>query len=79
MGALFASDTAEGKGWKSTRVKAEFFREQDEVRRIAMNYVQQANKLQEVASTGDQAAIKEQFGETGKACKACHDKYRAEE
>ena len=79
MGALFAPDTGEGKGWKSTRVKAEFFKEQDEVRKIAMNYVQQANKLQEVAATGDLAAIKEQFGDTGKACKACHDKYRAEE
>ena len=31
------------------------------------------------AATGDQAAIKAQFGELGKACKSCHDKYREEE
>ena len=39
----------------------------------------QANELQKVAATGDQAAIKAQFGELGKACKSCHDKYREEE
>jgi len=32
-----------------------------------------------VAAAGDQGAIKAQFGEVGKACKACHDDYRAEE
>ena len=36
----------------------------------------EAAKLAEVAKGGDLAAIKAQFGETGKACKACHDKYR---
>ncbi|NMG74638.1 c-type cytochrome [Aromatoleum diolicum] len=79
MGALFPAGTDKGKGWKDTRVKAEFFKEQDEVRKIAINYIEQTNKLQQVAATGDQAAIKAQFGETGKACKACHDKYRIEE
>lgn len=79
MGALFRPGTEQGTGWKPTRVKANFFQEPDEVRRIAMHYIGQANKLQEVAATGDTAAIKAQFGELGQACKACHDKYRAEE
>ncbi len=79
MGALYAPGTDKGMGWKETRLKPEFFQEQDEVRKIAMNYIQQANALQKVAATGDQAAIKTQFGEVGKACKACHDKYRTEE
>ena len=78
-GALFATGTDQGTGWKPTRLKAEFFQEPDEVRKIALNFAEQANKLQAVAQSGDQAAIKAQFGETGKACKACHDKYRAEE
>jgi cytochrome c556 len=28
---------------------------------------------------GNKDEIKAQFGEVGKACKACHDKYRADE
>ena len=79
MGALYAPGTDKGKGWKETRVKADFFKEQDEVGKIAVNFTQQANKLQQVAAGGDQAAVKAQFGEVGKACKACHDKYRIDE
>jgi len=79
MGALFAPGTDEGTGWKATRLESSFFEEQDKVREIAVNFMQQANKLQEVAAAGDQQAIAVQFGEVGKACKACHDNYRAEE
>ncbi|MGF1545865.1 MAG: c-type cytochrome [Thiotrichales bacterium] len=79
MGALYSPATLDGKGWKQTRLEKKFFDEQDKVREIAMNFVKQANKLQEVAAAGDQKAIATQFGEVGKACKACHDNYRAEE
>lgn len=30
------------------------------------------------AKAGDEAAIKDQFGKTGAACKACHDKYKTD-
>jgi cytochrome c556 len=79
MGALYSPDTLDTVGWKETRLKASFFEEQDKVRDIAVNFVKQANKLQEVAATGDQKAVAAQLGELGKACKACHDGYRAEE
>jgi cytochrome c556 len=79
MGALYAPGTDEGTGWKETRLKPEFFAEQDKVREIAVNFVQQANKLQQVAANGDKAAVVAQFGEVGKACKACHDGYRKPE
>lgn len=79
MGALYPKGSDMGTGWKETRLKPEFFEEPEKVRDIAVNFVQQANKLQEVAAAGDQAAIKAQFGEVGKACKACHDDYRKEE
>lgn len=79
MGALYAPDTLGATGWKETRLKPSFFEEQGKVREIALNFVQQANKLREVAAGGDQAAIAAQLGELGKACKACHDGYRAEE
>ena len=79
MGALYAPGTDKGIGWHETRLKPAFFKEQAEVGKIAKNFVMQANELQKVAATGDQAAIKAQFGELGKACKSCHDKYREEE
>lgn len=79
MGALYAPGTDKGTGWKETRLKPEFFAEQDKVREIAVNFVQQANKLQQVAANGDKAAVAAQFGEVGKACKACHDNYRKPE
>lgn len=79
MGSLYLPGTDKGKGWKDTRVKPELFTDKEEVGKIAKNFVEQANKLQQVALAGDQAAIKAQFGEMGKACKACHDKFRIEE
>ena len=33
-------------------------------------------KLASVAAGGDMAAMKKQFGTTGKTCKGCHDDYR---
>ncbi|MBI3157738.1 MAG: cytochrome c [Burkholderiales bacterium] len=79
LGALFAPGTDTGKGWKETRLKPEFFREPDKVRQIGSNFVQQANRMQQVAAGGDKAAIAAQFEELGKACNACHDNYRREE
>lgn len=35
-----------------------------------------SEKLASVASTGDMAAMKKQFGAAGKTCKGCHDEYR---
>lgn len=79
MGALYGPSTLDVTGWKETRLKPNFFDEQDKVKEVATNFVKQANKLQEVAATGDQKAVAAQFGELGKACKACHDSFRAEE
>lgn len=81
MGALFQPGTNTGKGWKDTRVKAEFFKPEskDEIGKIAGAYVKEANEMAKVAAAGDLGAIKAQFGKLGEACKACHDKFREEE
>jgi cytochrome c556 len=39
----------------------------------------EAAKLQTAAASGDAAAVKAQFPETGKACKNCHDTFRMKE
>jgi cytochrome c556 len=36
-------------------------------------------RLSEIAAGGDEAAMKDQFGEVGKVCKGCHDEYREDE
>ena len=76
MGALFGPGTDKEVGGQKTRVKPEFFKEQDKVRELAMAYIKEANELQKVAAGGDAAAVKVQFGKTGESCKACHEKYR---
>lgn len=79
MGALYGPGTDKDVGNQKTRVKPEFFKEPDEVRKLAMAFVKEANELQKVAATGDVAAIKAQFGKTGESCKACHDKFRKDD
>ncbi len=39
----------------------------------------EAAKLPAVVKTGDMAAFKKQVADTGAACKACHDEYRAKQ
>jgi cytochrome c556 len=81
MGALYAAGTDKDIGAVKTRAKPEIFdpANAEERNKIGGNFVQQANKLAEVAAGGDAAAIKVAFGDMGKACKACHDKFRKDE
>jgi cytochrome c556 len=60
-------------------VKPELFTDKDGVTKVAVAFNQAANELAKVAATGDAAAVKTAFGELGKACKGCHEKYRVEE
>jgi cytochrome c556 len=76
LGALFGPGTDKEVGGEKTRVKPEFFQQQDKVREVAMNFNKEANELAKVAATGDKAAIQAQFGKTGGTCKACHDSFR---
>ncbi len=76
LGALFGPGTDKEVGGERTRVKPEFFQQQDKVRELAMNFNKEANELAKVAASGDKAAIQAQFGKTGGTCKACHDNFR---
>ena len=73
MGALYPPGSDKG----DTKLKPEFFQNMEEVGTLARNFNTAANELAAVAQTGDKAAIAKAFGETGKTCKACHDKFRA--
>ncbi|MCK9564392.1 MAG: cytochrome c [Bacteroidales bacterium] len=76
MGELYAPGTDKGTGWKPTRLDPSFFDELDKVGEIAINFVEQANRMQEVAHSGDKQAVAAQFRELAGSCKACHDNYR---
>lgn len=76
---LYGEGTDKGTGWKPTRLKAEYFEKQAEVKEIDTTFITEANELQKVAASGDVAAIKAQFGKVGATCKSCHDLIRIRE
>jgi len=54
------------------------FKDTDKIKSLAEKMQGEVVKLNTAAKGGDINAIRAQFGETGKACKACHDDYRKE-
>lgn len=68
----FVAGTDKGK----TQAKPEIWTEAAKFKSRHEKLEQETAKLAQVAKGGDLDAIKAQFGETGKACKACHDDFR---
>lgn len=61
-----------------TRAKPEIWSEADKFRAAASKLQDEMAKLNAAAKTGSLDAIKAAAGETGKACKSCHDNFRRE-
>jgi cytochrome c556 len=76
LGSLYGAGTDQATGWKKSRLKPEFFENQDEAKKQAVAFVKEANELAKVAASGDVAATKTQFGKLGETCKGCHDSFR---
>ena len=76
LGALHGPGSDKDAGGEKTRLKSEYFQNQDKVREVAMNFNKEANELAKVAAAGDKAAIQAQFGQTGASCQACPDTFR---
>ncbi|MEO8524812.1 MAG: cytochrome c [Caldimonas sp.] len=68
----------EGSDKGDTRAEPKIWTEMDKFRAAASKLQDEMAKLNVVAKTGNVDAIKVAVGETGKACKACHDVYRKE-
>lgn len=79
MGKLYLPGTDKGTGYHETKVKAELFTDKEGVGTVAKAFNAAANEMAKVAATGDAAAVKVAFGELGKSCKGCHEKYKVEE
>ena len=71
----FAPGTEKG----NTRAKPEIWADPAKFKSAAEKMETEMSKLAEVTKGGNLGAIKTQFGETGKACKACHDEFRKKE
>jgi cytochrome c556 len=76
MSKLPLEGFVEGSETGETKAKPEIWLDMDDFKAKLEKMQAEAAKLAEVAKKGDLAASKAQLGETGKACKACHDKYR---
>jgi cytochrome c556 len=79
MGKLYLPGTDKGTGYHETKVKPELFTDKDGVGTVAKAFNGAANEMAKVAATGDAAAVKTAYGELGKTCKGCHEKFKVEE
>ena len=61
-----------------TKAQPKIWTEKDKFDAAASKMQEEMAKLNDIAKGGNIDAIKAQVGETGKACKACHDTYRKE-
>jgi cytochrome c556 len=68
----------EGSDFGLTRAKEDIWKNPDDFKQKIENFQQAAAALDAVAGGGDMGKTAEAVNALGKACKACHDKYRAE-
>lgn len=68
----FVKGTEKGR---DTKAKAGIWKNRSDFDDKMKNMIAEAKKLPQAA--GELSSLKQQVGETGKACKACHDEYRA--
>jgi cytochrome c556 len=59
-----------------TKAKPEIWLDMEDFKAKLEKMQQEVEALEKVAKTGNFDAAKEQLGEAGQSCKACHDKYR---
>jgi cytochrome c556 len=61
-----------------TDAKPEIWTHFDDFQSKLNDLINESKTLSEVAKSGDEGTMKEQFKKLGGTCKACHDKYKAE-
>jgi cytochrome c556 len=65
-----------GSDQGDTTLKASAMEEKEKFMAVASQFESAIQKLAETAKSGDLEAVKAQFGEVAKSCKACHSTYR---
>ena len=59
-----------------TKAKIDIWNKPDKFKGAMEKMQKEVAKLAQASKAGDEAAMKTQFGEVGKACKGCHDDFR---
>lgn len=81
MAPMLLEGYPEGSGPEAgvhTRARPELWKNVDDFRSLMKSMEGKAADLATVAKSGDADETKTAFGELGKACGACHDKYRTD-
>ena len=76
MAELYGPGTEKDVAGQKTTVKPEFFQEKEQVKKLTLANIEEANKLQQIASTGDLKAISAQLNRLTDSCQACHSRYK---
>ena len=76
MGALYIPGSDRETMGETTRLRADFFRQPEKVKKVAKTYRAASDKLADAAVNAERKALKAAFGEMAKACKACHKAFR---
>jgi cytochrome c556 len=66
----------EGSDMGETKAKAEVWSKSGDYKAAADKFQGEVAKLALVSKSGDEKAMKAQFGATAKTCKACHDGFK---
>jgi cytochrome c556 len=77
QGRWFPAGTGPEAG--KTRALAEIWKRPEDFKAAQKVFSDAAPKLLAAANAGDLSAVKSTYGELGKACKNCHDTFRAPE
>jgi len=78
MSKLPYAGFVDGTDKGDTKAEPKIWAEMDKFKAAAAKMQEEMVKLNVAAKTGNIDTIKAAAGETGKACKACHDSYRKE-
>jgi cytochrome c556 len=78
MSKLPFAGFVDGSDKGETKAKPEIWAEMDKFKAGTTKMQDEMAKLNTAAKSGNLDAIKAAAGETGKACKGCHDNYRKE-
>ncbi|HZX30981.1 MAG TPA: cytochrome c [Rhodocyclaceae bacterium] len=66
-----------GSDQGDTKALPEIWKDWNRFKSLGERFQAEAAKLRDVAKNGDAAAVKAQFGETNKVCKACHEDFKS--
>lgn len=69
---------ADSKGGKPSKAKPEIWAQQAEFNKLMKDLVDRTRVLANTSQAGNMDQIKPAFAAVGQACKACHDKYKAD-